>query len=121
MAYKQYIISYHNTGTTKIKWNHNTSILAFRYIYIIQEPYLQESTSSRNHTSSILAFRYIGIYIIHIHSDRVYLNPNPSQYMKRKNKSREEITKTKNVKTNQVNEESIREHGHAKPSKEMMH
>jgi hypothetical protein len=80
-----------------------------------------ESTSSRNHTSSILAFRYIGIYIIHIHSDRVYLNPNPSQYMKRKNKSREEITKTKNVKTNQVNEESIREHGHAKPNKEMMH
>jgi len=41
--------------------------------------------------------------------------------MKRKNKSREEITKTKNVKTNQVNEESIREHGHAKPNKEMMH
>jgi len=32
--------------------------------------------------------------------------------MKRKNKSREEITKTENAKTY---------HGHAKPNKEMMH
>ena len=81
MANKQYIISYNNTWTTKIKCNH---------------------------TSSILAFPYTGIYIIHIHSDRVYLNPNSTQYMKRKNKSREEIIKKENAKTNQVNEESIR-------------